>query len=160
MNNKQRQEIIDYLEQGDKYTDLLIRELERADITDAEKRTYSSLLDAILAATELYCYMTEWGDNVEVFIPKQQEPIGEDATIIIEHGPKTMTKVLEVSKFVKELPLSDSQNDTLIELMKDQLLIAEHEQYITGFCDCMKTVQAGGFQGLHDKLQKIIKHEE
>lgn len=157
MNNKQRQEIIDYLEKGDKFTSLLIRELERADITGPEKRTYSSMLDAILGATELYCYMTEWGDNIEVFIPKQkqQDSISEDDLLIVEHGPRTMEAVQVISDYVKELPLNNIHNDTLVKLMLDQLLIAEHEQYMTGFNNCMKAIQDGGFKGLEDKIIKI-----
>lgn len=159
MNNKQRQEIIDYLEQGEKYTDMLIRELDREDISDSEKRTYSSLLDAILAATELYCYMTEWSDNVEVFVPKKQRNEKEEA-IIISHGPETMEIARKLSDYVKSLPLGTDQNDKLVYMMRDQVLMAEHEQYIAGFIECMKIVQAGGFQGLQDKLECMVNHSE
>lgn len=155
MNNKQRQGIIDYLEQGYKFTDLLIRELERIDITNGEKRTYSSLLDAILAATELYCYMTEWPDNVEFFIPKKQEPIKEE--LEIKHGSKTLEKTLQLNKYVEELPLSDQQKNGLVNLIQEQVLIAEREQYLDGFCNCMRTVQAGGFKGLEDKLNNMVR---
>lgn len=155
MNNKQRQEIIDYLEQGEKFTDLLIRELERVGITNGEKRTYSSLLDAILAATELYCYMAEWPDNVEFFIPKKQESIIE--VLEIKHGPKTLEKTLQLNNYVEELQLSYQQKNELAKLMQEQLLIAEHEQYLEGFCNCMRTVQAGGFKGLEDKLNSMVQ---
>ena len=161
MNNKQRQEIIDYLEQGDRFSDLLIRELERANISDSEKRTYSSLLDAILGRTELYYFMSEWPDNVEVFIPKKKRIPKKDseAAITISHGPITMEIVKKISDFVHELPLSQEQNDQLIHMMRDQLLMAEHEQYIAGFCECMETVRNGGFKGLEDKLETMVTHE-
>lgn len=71
MTNKKRQEIIDYLEKGDKFSDILIRELDNSNLTCYEKRTYSSLLDAMNGATELYCAMTEWPDNIN-FISRQE----------------------------------------------------------------------------------------
>lgn len=157
MNNKQRQEIIDYLEQGDKFTELLIRELERVDITNGEKRTYSSLLDAILVSTELYCYMTEWPDNVELFIPKKRERVEEESAIIVEHGPKTLEKTLQLKNYVEKLPLSYQEKKGFVNLMQEQLTIAEHEQYLDGFCNCMRTVQAGGFKGLEDKLNSMVR---
>lgn len=160
MNNKQRHEIIDYLEQGEKFTDLLIRELDREDISSCEKRTYSSLLDAIRGATELYSSMTEWPDNVEVFVPKDRKPIKDNTTILIKHGPMTIEKALELSDLIKNLPLNHSQNGSLISSMKEQLLIAEHEQYIAGFVECMNTVREGGFKGLEDKLEVMVSHEE
>lgn len=161
MNNSQRHAIIEYLGQGEKFSDLIIRELGREDITDSEKRTYSSLLDAILGATELYCYMTDWPDNVEVFIPKDKRNIKseKETAIVIEHGPVTMEIAMKLGEFVKGLPLSVEQNDKLVYLMRDQLLMAEHEQYIAGFSECMNVVHDGGFKGLEDKLLSLASHE-
>ena len=163
MNNKQRQEIIDYLEQGGRFKNMLIMELDRADISDSEKRTYSSLLDAILGSTELYCCMTEWPDNVAIFIPKEKRINKNDseAAIIISHGPETMRLVKDVSDYLNVLPLSTEQNDRLlVDMMTKQLLMAEHEQYLAGFSDCMKVIQEGGFKGLEDKLEAIITSEK
>ena len=158
MNNNQRQAIINYLEQGSKFSDLLIRELEREDITDPEKRTYSSLLDAVLGATELYCFKTDWPDNVDIFISNQQrEPKKDTETAItIKHGPLTVKKANEISEILRELPLDNGQNDRLITMMNDMLLMAEHEQYIAGFSECTKTVRDSGFKGLEDKLNAIM----
>lgn len=162
MNNNQRQTIIDYLEQGSMFSNLLIRELDRGDITDPEKRTYSSLLDAVLGATELYCFMTDWPDNVEVIMPKKQrEPKkGEDIAILIKHGPLTMEKVNEISEILRKLPLDNGQNDRIVTMLKDTLLMAEHEQYIAGFCECMKTVRDGGFKGLEDRFESMVSQEK
>ena len=161
MNNKQRQEIIDYLEQGDKFRSVLMMELDRADISDSEKRTYSSLLDALLGSTELYCTMTEWPDNVAVFIPKKERIAKIDCgtAITISHGPETMELVKQVSNYLLKLPLSTEQNDELVDLMKNQLLMAEREQYITGFSDCIKVIQEDGFKGLEDKIESIVIHK-
>jgi len=38
--------------------------------------------------------------------------------------------------------------------------MAEHEQYIAGFCECMETIRNGGYKGLEDKLETIITHEK
>lgn len=162
MNNNQRQAIIDYLERGDKFTDLLIRELEREDITDLEKRTYSSLLDAILGATELYCSMSEWPDNVEVFLTKMKRENEKDnkVELTIKRGPKTMQRINDVSGVVGELPIDSLQYDKLITLIRDMLSIAEHEHYITGFTECMNVVRNGGFKGLEDKLETMISHKK
>lgn len=59
MKNEQIQEIIDYLDGGEKFQDLLIQELKNPDLEDYERRTYTSLLDSLLGATELYCAMSE-----------------------------------------------------------------------------------------------------
>lgn len=48
----------------------------------------------------------------------------EDEAMIISHGPRTMEIVKVVSDYIKELPLSTTQNDTLVRLLKDQLIIA------------------------------------
>lgn len=155
MTNKKRQEIIDYLESGSRFAKTLINELQRQDLQSFEKRTYSSLLDALTGATELYCAMTEWPDNV-IYITRKPETdeINENDAIIINHGLRTMDAVKETSEYVKSLPLDNTQNEKLVELMKEQLLVAEYEAYIQGFADCMDAVQSGGFKGLEDKIVK------
>lgn len=99
--------------------------------------------------------MTEWPDNVEFFIPKKQEPIKEEMEI--KHGPKTLEKILQLYKYVEELSLSDQQKKGLVNHIQEQLLIAEHEHYLDVFCNCMRTVQAGGFKGLEDKFNSMVR---
>lgn len=67
MKNEQIQEIIDYLDGGEKYQGLLLEELKNPNLEDYERRTYTSLLDALLGATELYCSMDEEDENTLTF---------------------------------------------------------------------------------------------
>lgn len=156
MTNKKIQEIIDYLESGEKFSKVLISELSRADLTCYEKRTYSSLLDALNGATELYCAMTEWPDNVAFFTnTPESDQINDNDSIIIKHGLGTLEAVQAISDYIKGLALNSITNDKLVKLMTDMLRIAEQETYIQGFVDCMKAVQNGGFKGLEDKIEKF-----
>lgn len=59
MKNEKIQEIIDYLDGGEKFQELLIQELKSPNLEEFERRTYTSLLDALLGSTELYCAMSE-----------------------------------------------------------------------------------------------------
>lgn len=159
MTNKMIQEIIDYLESGERFGDILVKELDRTDLKCYEKRTYSSLLDALNGATELYCAMTEWPDNVEVFIKKNKKEDMNDELIAVKHGPQTMEAVKQVSTYVGGLTLSNEQNDKLIDLMCKQLVTAEQEAFIQGFTVCMNAIHNGGFKGLEDEINKVVRYE-
>jgi len=160
MTNKKRQEIIYYLEKGDKFSNLLISELNRTDLATYEMRTYSSMLDAITGSTELYCAMTEWPDDVNFVMndPKANDIKDEDA-IVIEHGQGTLKVVKIISDYVRDLPLLTVQNDALIKFMTELLTVAEREAYEQGFSDCVKVIQKGGFKGLEHKIVKLAKLE-
>lgn len=99
MTNKKRQEIIDYLEKGDKFSDILIRELDNPNLTCYEKRTYSSLLDAMNGATELYCAMTEWPDNI-IFINRQD--ISPTEEFDSPHSSEYLQGFMDCMKAVQE----------------------------------------------------------
>jgi hypothetical protein len=158
MTNKMRQEIIDYLEEGDKFADILIRELDKPNLTCYEKRTYSSLLDAMNGATELYCAMTEH-DNVISFNQEKDRKVDDEDIIVIQHGLKTMESVYVLESYIKELPLSAKEIDKLVALTANQLFIAENESFIQGFITCMDAVHDGGFKGLEHKVVKVAALE-
>ena len=52
---------------------------------------------------------------------------------VIEHGEETLKVAKELSDLVAGLPLSHTDNDKLVHLMKDQLITAEREQFLAGF---------------------------
>lgn len=56
-----------------------------------------------------------------------------DTAIELEHGPDTLKIAKELSDFVATLNISHKDNDKLVYLMRDQLLAAEHEQFLAGF---------------------------
>lgn len=157
MTNKMIQEIIDYLESGEKFVDILIKELDRTDLSGLEKRRYSSLLDALMGPDELYCAMNDWPDNVSFKIVSKEEH--QEDEIILHRGPITMDAVTKVSDYVRELPLTNEQNDKLIKLMCKQLVAVEHESFMQGFKVCMDTVLNEGLKGLEDKVLKISRIE-
>lgn len=155
MTNTKRQAIIDYLEQGERFAELLIKELERTDLEGYEKRTYSSLLDAINGSDELYCAMQEHEDNVIQF--KQETKEKQEDAIVIEHGSDTLKLVKDVSDYIANMPLDKEINNDLIEVLKKLVLIAEHEAYMQGFIDCMDAINSGGFKGMEDKIVKVAE---
>lgn len=123
MTNKKIQEIIDYLEMGDKFSDVLLSELDNPNLTCYEKRTYSSLLDAFTGATELYCAMSDWPDYVDFRIVNQA--VKDEDKFILRRGPLTIEAVNQVSNYAKDLPLNNDQNNQLVQLMVDLLNAAE-----------------------------------
>lgn len=155
MTNKKRQEIIDYLEEGDKFADILIRELDKPNLTCYEKRTYSSLLDAMNGATELYCAMTDWPDNVDFRIINQD--VKDEDEIIIQRGPLTIDAVNQVSNYIKDLPLNSDQNNQLVQLMVKLLVDAEHENFIQGFKVCLDALKYGGSKGVEETVFKVTR---
>lgn len=159
MTNKIRQEIIDYLESGDRFANILVKELDKGNLETYEQRTYSSLLDALNGTTELYCAMTEWPDNIRFIMDSNKNAEQEDEAIVIQHGLRTLESVQAVSDYLKDLPLSAEQNEKIVELMKDMLLVAEHETFMQGFVCCMKAIQDGGFKGMEDKIVKVADLE-
>lgn len=52
--------------------------------------------------------------------------------VIIEHGELTLKAAKELSDFVASLNLSYVDNDKLIHLMREQLEVAEREQFLKG----------------------------
>jgi len=52
--------------------------------------------------------------------------------VVIEHGEQTLKVVKELSDFVAGLNLSYADNDKLIHLMREQLEVAECEQFLKG----------------------------
>lgn len=83
MRDNQIQEIIDYLEKGEDFTQLLIDELKRKDIEEYERRTYTGLLEALLGATELYCSMKLDDEDDEDGSIRMEQTTAEDARKII-----------------------------------------------------------------------------
>jgi hypothetical protein len=90
--------------------------------------------------------------NVVPFITKRE--VEKEGTIIIDHGVRTLEAVKAVSDYVRELPLSTKQNDSLISLLKDQLLITEHEAFMQGFVACLDEIQGCGLNVAMDKVVK------
>lgn len=157
MTNKTLQEIIDYLESGDKFIEILIKELDRKGLSDLEKRRYSSLLDALIGPDELYCAMNDWPDNISFkVVSKKENQVDE---IILQHGPITIDMVTAVSDLVGKLPLTNEQKDRLIELVCKQLVAVENESFIQGFKVCVDTVHNKGFKGLEDVILKVSRIE-
>ena len=93
-------------------------------------------------------------NNIVKFNDYRIKGLSEDSnmSIVIEHQPMTLQAVKELSDFVQKLPLSDDDNNKLLELMKHQLLMAEREQYVKGFIDGVTACQAGTLEALGDKL--------
>lgn len=56
-----------------------------------------------------------------------------EEVIVLKRGAMTEDAIVNVSDYVRTLPLSAEQNSRLIELMKIMLLAAEQEQYLQGF---------------------------
>lgn len=63
--------------------------------------------------------------NIKNVVPFEKSK-RDDVSIVIDHGIRTLEAALDVSDYIKELPLSTQHNDTLISLLKDLLLTAEH----------------------------------
>ncbi|NCC16340.1 MAG: hypothetical protein EOM28_08310 [Clostridia bacterium] len=82
MKNEQIQQIIDFLDGGEKFQALLLEELKNPSLEDYERRTYTSLLDALLGATELYCSMDEEEENTLTF----QQTTTEQAQELLKGG--------------------------------------------------------------------------
>ncbi len=95
--------------------------------------------------------------NVVPFIAKG-EGQNED-TIIINHGMHTLEAVKAISDYLKELPLNAEQHNTLISLMENQLLIAEHEAFMQGFVSCMDEIQGCGLNVAMDKRVNVTDIE-
>lgn len=57
----------------------------------------------------------------------------EDAAITIERTNTFFLKAQELSDFIKELPLTQQDNDCLISLILKQVQAAEHGAFIHGF---------------------------
>ncbi len=55
-----------------------------------------------------------------------------DIEIVIEHGEQTLKAAKELSDFVAGLNLTHADNDKLIYLMREQLEVAEREQFLKG----------------------------
>lgn len=53
--------------------------------------------------------------------------------VVIEHGEETLKIAKKLSDLVAGLPLSRADNDKLVHMMKDQLTVAEREQFLKGF---------------------------
>ena len=53
--------------------------------------------------------------------------------VVIEHGKETLKVAKELSDLVAGLPLSRTDSNKLVYLMKDQLITAEREQFLAGF---------------------------
>ena len=157
MTNKKRQEIIDYLEEGDKFADILIRELDKPNLTCYEKRTYSSLLDAMNGATELYCAMTDWPDNVDFRIVDQE--VNDEDEIILQRGPLTINAVNQVNNYLKDLPLNSDQNNQLVQLMVKLLVDTEHKNFIQGFKVCLDALKYGGSKGVEEAVLKVTRNK-
>ncbi len=98
---------------------------------------------------------TEKASNIIPFTTMRG--IQKDEAMIISHGPRTMEIVEVISDYIKGLPLSTLQNDTLVRLLKDQLFVAEHEAYIQGFMVCMEEIQSGG---ISEAVNKLIKSDD
>lgn len=88
-------------------------------------------------------------ENVIPFIAKRE--VQKEGVITINHGAHTLEAVKEVSDYIKELPLDTKQIDTLISLLKDRLLIAEHEAFMQGFIACIDEIQGCGLNVAMDK---------
>lgn len=70
----------------------------------------------------------------------------------MEHGTLTLQACKETSDFLYSLPLERGDYDKLLELLKEQLLIAEREQYMKGFMDGINATKAGTLEVLADRL--------
>ena len=93
-------------------------------------------------------------NNIVKFNDYRIKGLEEDskAAIVIEHQPMTLQAVKELSDFVEKLPLSNDDNDKLLELMKNQLLMSEREQYIKGFMDGITACSTGTLESLGKRL--------
>lgn len=80
--------------------------------------------------------------------------LSEDSSlaIVMEHGALTLKACKEISDFVYNLPLERGDYDKLLELLKEQLLTAEREQYMKGFLDGVHATKAGTLEVLADRL--------
>ena len=79
--------------------------------------------------------------------------------ITIEHGPKTIEAVQVMRGYINDLDILSLTKDTLIKLLQDIVLIAEHESYMQGFTDCMTAIQEGGLNGMADKIIRSSRKE-
>lgn len=91
-------------------------------------------------------------NTVDAFNAKRVAEKG--GAIIVVHGVRTIEAVNTVSDYIKELPLDTIQNDMLISLLKDQLLVTEHEAFMQGFVACMDVIQGCGLNAAMDKVIK------
>lgn len=60
--------------------------------------------------------------------------------VVVAHGVETLKIAKELSSLISGLPLSLADNDKLVYLMKEQLMTAEHEQFLAGFDLALKMV--------------------
>lgn len=87
--------------------------------------------------------------NIIPFTAKREAE--KEGTIVITHGMHTLEATKAVSDYIKDLLLESKQSDTLINLLKEQLLIAEREAFVQGFTACMDEIQGCGLNAAMDK---------
>ena len=92
--------------------------------------------------------------NIKNVVPFEKSKRDDDS-IVIDHGIRTLEAVLDVSDYIKDLPLSTQHNDTLVSLFKSLLLTAEHESFMQGFTACMDKIQGCGLKAAMDMKVKI-----
>lgn len=91
--------------------------------------------------------------NIIPFTAKREAE--KEGTIVITHGMHTLEATKAVSVYIMDLPLETKQRDTLITLLKEQLLIAKTELLCRGFIACMDEIQGCGLDVAMDKIIKV-----
>lgn len=64
--------------------------------------------------------------------------IKNEQAIVVFRGRETLDAVDNVSNYINQLPLNQSDNDKLLNLLTIMLVTAEREQYLKGFSTGIK----------------------
>jgi hypothetical protein len=98
--------------------------------------------------------MTEWGDNIEVFIPKNPESAREGDPLFLEHTSSVMKVAGILRDHMKKLQLADEEEGILLGMVPVLSGIILREGFVKGFFECMDAARTGN---LDDYGIKIIQ---